>query len=282
MSDAGDIPGDALDDIAYLARSEPRIRVLQALSTETRSCRDLAEQVAVSRSTLDRTLGELEERGWVERRSDEVYSATPTGEHLSAQFGPLLRSVETLRALEAGLEAVPADELSIGPADDVRIGLHHFDDAVVQQPAETDPSDVTHRLADLAQETTTFFELRSVPPSTAVTETLRERLSSGELTHQAVYAGCLIDYLRDDADPEDGPSLERLMTDAGQLYRYWGDIPCQLFVFDETVVLEENQSTGSGLETFLETDSDVVRTWALGLIDRYIDTADPVRADDLD
>lgn len=56
------VPIEALEDIAYLLRSPNRVRILDALTRDPYSRRELGEQTGTSRTTLDRIVNELEER----------------------------------------------------------------------------------------------------------------------------------------------------------------------------------------------------------------------------
>lgn len=278
MTEEGEVPSDALEDIAYLARSENRVNVLEALSTRAFPRRELGERTGTSRTTLGRVLTEFEERGWAERTPDGNYVATAAGEHLAAQFWPLVESVETLQAFEDVIGLLPTEELSIGPSNEVTIGLHHFSDASVQRPQGNQPLDVSDYLADLVREATTFSALAFVAAPRRMNEAIRDGIRSGQLTHEGVYAGGLIDHLRE--HPEKGPSPDDLDADNLRLYRYRERIPCQLFVFDETVVIENSQVDGIESGTFLETSNETVRAWALEVIDRYIEASEVVRPED--
>lgn len=278
MTETGEVPSDALADIAYLARSEHRVTVLEALSTRAVPRRELGERTETSRTTLGRILKEFQDRGWAERTPDGNYAATAAGEHLAAQFGPLVGSVETLQAFEDVIGLVPADELAIGPSGEVTIGLHHFSDASVRRPAGNQPLNVSSYLTELVREATTFSALVFVAAPKSMNDAIREGILSDRLTHEGVYAGGLVDHLRD--HPEKGPDAEDLDADNLQLYRYREHIPCQLFVFDETVVVENSQVDGIESGTYLETRNEAVRAWALEVIDRYIEESEVVRPED--
>ena len=64
MSDEYDtIPAEALKEAAYLSRSANRVEMLQTLTRGSHTRRDLTELTGASRTTLDRIVNELEERG---------------------------------------------------------------------------------------------------------------------------------------------------------------------------------------------------------------------------
>lgn len=75
MSDVG----DPIDQIAFLARSESRVRVLEHLLEHgATSRRAFREHLDVSRSTVTRTLTDLTDRDWLEE-TDNTYRLTPSG-----------------------------------------------------------------------------------------------------------------------------------------------------------------------------------------------------------
>ena len=87
------IPAEALKEVAYLSRSANRVEILQTLTRGSHTRRDLTELTGASRTTLDRIVNELEERGWARRTDDGDYTATPAGDHLMAQLLPFVESV---------------------------------------------------------------------------------------------------------------------------------------------------------------------------------------------
>ena len=64
MDQRDDIPGDILETVAYLSRTENRIEVLEALAEQPRSSRALRQVTGVSKATVNRILNEFEERTW--------------------------------------------------------------------------------------------------------------------------------------------------------------------------------------------------------------------------
>jgi len=75
------IPQDSespFGDIAYLARSEPRVPTLVALTERPRRRSELCELAGVSSSTKRRTLDEFEDRIWI-REDRYQYTATRLG-----------------------------------------------------------------------------------------------------------------------------------------------------------------------------------------------------------
>lgn len=78
----------SLDDAAFLARSASRVEVLVAVGEEPRTREELEAVTAGSRVTVDRTLDDLEERGWI-AGSDGRYEGTPTGAFYASEIARL-------------------------------------------------------------------------------------------------------------------------------------------------------------------------------------------------
>lgn len=266
MADPGEVPTAALEDVAYLSRSENRVRILAALTTRAYPRRELAAVTDTSRTTLGRILSEFEERGWAERTTDGEYVATPRGEHAAAEFMPLVKSMAALRHLGEAAAWIPTDELDIG--------LHHFRDATVSRTAPNEPVGLNRHLAELIEESSTLSTLTFIAPPVLVGRAMYEGVESGRLTAEHVLAGGLVAHLRD--NPDGPPPWREYVAGGARVYRYDGHIPCNLFVTDQVVLLMNDRPTGG---ESIESENDAIRSWADELIEAYREDADPVDAE---
>jgi predicted transcriptional regulator len=262
--DAAPPPADALEDVAYLSRSETRIRVLNVLAATPHTPREVADRTDVPRSTLRRTLTELVERGWAERTLDGEYRLTPTGEYVAAETERYLGSIRAIRTLGDAVGWLPNDELAVD--------LRHFRDATVRRPepnAVSSPSTVaTERL----REATTFACLVNTAPSLGFERVMVDGVVQGRLTTTHVITDGELAVLR--RKPERASRWQTYVEAGAGLYCYDGRIPCNLLVIDETVfVLDRQPDALEGIEC----TNSVVREWALDLIDDY--RADAERLD---
>lgn len=270
----GDIAADRLEDVAYLARSGNRFGVLEALRTGARSLGDLREITGASRPTLNRILGDFEDRGWAERTPEGPYEATVRGEHVALELGRYLAAMETVRSL--------GDGLAILPTEDLWIGLQHFSDATVRTPESYDPAALGRYLAEHLREATSFRWLTYVGPPGALDDAIEEGVRSGRLTAEGVVPDSLLEYYAENPQQDrfgEWYRTEELRpdTEAGiTMYRYDGTLPCNLFVLDDTVFIENSQVPDVAPGTVVETRNEVVHTWALDVVDKYIDAADRV------
>lgn len=258
----------ALEDVAYLSRSENRVRILCSLARGPHTRRELGEVTSVSRATLGRITNELEERGWAERTTDGDYVATPTGIQIASQFVPFVKSVETIRRLGETVTWLPTEELSIG--------LHHFNDATVRRPKNDDLTEAIDYFTEKIRDVSEFSTLTELAPPVSFEETMHEDLLSNRLTATYVLTGELVDYLRD--QPERRERWRDCLEAGVEAHRYEGDLPCNLFVFDETVLIKrsgsETEQPSYGIP--IETSNPDVRSWAHDLIESYRTKADPI------
>lgn len=266
MSERGAVTGDALDDVAYLARSENRLRVLHALASRPSPRHELADETGCSRTTLGRILHELEEREWVRRVVGGDYVATPRGKHVAAAFAPLLESMEAIRMLGDAVDWIPTEALSIG--------VRHFADATVLRLDPNHPTGLAGYLAGLVGEASTFESLTYLAPPPSVGAAMIESVLAGRLNGVQVLAGGLYEYARASGDD---PLPWGEYVDAGaRVYRYDGSIPCNLFVVDGTVlVMEDRPRWGE----FIESQNEVVRSWAHALVESYCEAGERLDAE---
>lgn len=279
--------GEALEAIAYLARSRNRVDVLEALTRSVTKPgrpipslprREIREVTGTSRSTLGRILTEFEERGWAFRNGEGEYEATPQGEHIAAEFKPLLRSMETIHELGEAVGILPVSELSMGPEDDLSISHRHFRDATVRETANWDPHELERFYADLLEDASTFRALIYVGPFRAVDRAVTERTRSGEMNAKGVFSATIVDRLL--RTPEFGPTKEDVAVDNLELHRSEEHIPCNLWIVDETVALENSQVEGVEPGTLILSEDPTVRRWARKLFDRYLEGAREISAED--
>jgi len=254
------VPADALEDVAYLSRSANRVRILDALTRGPTTRRALAEGTGTSRTTLDRIVNELEERGWAERTADGDYVATTTGDRLMAEVRPFLESVQALRRLGDAVTWLP---------DDLSVGLHHFSDAAVRRPEGDDPIETVDYFVELAREADEIRVLTHLAAPMPLAQAMRDRLAAGESTARYVLTGDLVDYL---ADTEEHRTIWQDLLGAGaRLYRYGDHIPCNLYVFGETVLVKKSRP-GPIHDSYgvpIVTQDEAVRSWATDLVEQY-------------
>lgn len=249
-----------LEDIAFLARSENRVAIFRALGDRARTRRELETVTGVARSTLGRALGDLEERGWVERNG-QTYEPTAAGALVLERFVPLLETMGGLRTLDTALELLPVEDMSL----DIR----HFADARVVTPTELRPSATMEYSLDKQRDAEYLTAVvRTVPPY-AVAAT-HEMVTSEQLDATFVLDRAYLDSLS--ADDEMRAQWYEMTTGSATIRCHAGPIPYVLLVFEETVHLwpcdDENGTWG-----LLESENPAVLAWAEDTIADYLEEA---------
>lgn len=262
------LPTKALEDIAYLSRSANRFVILEELTEGQYSRGTLANQTGVSRATLDRIINELEERRWAKRTTEGNYTATAHGRQLMRQFRPFLESVETLHRLDDALTWLPIDELSID--------LEHFSDAVVRRPESEDPVEAIGFINDLLGNASEFRVLAHLAPPEPLGTTLHERVTAGGMTMDGVITDELVGFLG--STPKRAKRWSALVEAGSELRQHEGPIPCNLWIFDETVLIKKSgpEPIDESYGVPIVSENDTVRSWAHDLIDEWMNAASPI------
>lgn len=259
VADPHAVSADALEDIAYLSRSVNRVTLLDALASGSYARRDLNERTGVARTTIGRIVNEFEERGWVERTGDGEYTATPTGEQVSAEFTPLVEAMAAIRIL--------GDKVAWLQAPDSAIGLRHLSDATVRRPESSDPMAPAHHLTARLRGADELRCLFGVVPPVSFEIAMRDCTVEGDLTAEHVVSEREFAYVRD--HPERAPRWREYVAAGANVYRYDGTVPCNLVVLDGTVYIGKSQSEYGEPYTVVETENDAVVSWACEIIERH-------------
>ena len=264
--DRAPLSDEALEDIAYLSRSRNRVEILEAVVSRPHSPREIAEATGSARSTLERILGELEERGWAERTSEGTYEGTAVGEFVVDEFTPLVDAMDALRNLGDTVSWLPRDELSIS--------ISHFSDAVVRRP--DDPAEVLDYMIEVLRATENFRVISHLIPPESPANAIHDGVAAGRMTVDYVITEDVIEFLS--SHPERRERWMQTIESGADLWVWEGPIPCNLWIFDDTVWMKKSRP-GSIQEAYavpISSDDDTVRSWAHDLIDRYRDAATPV------
>jgi predicted transcriptional regulator len=222
----------------------------------------VAEITGIPRTTLDRIVNELESRDWAERTVDGTYTATLQGIHLQRQFQPFLDAVVAIRRLGDAVAWLPTAELTIG--------LEHFADAEIWRPAGDDPVETIDLMVEMVEGATEHRAFTHLVPPAPLSEAILEGIESGRLTAEGVLTADSVDFLRE--TPERRRRWASIVeSGTGDLYRYDGEIPCNLWIIDEYVLIKK-----SGPEPFSQaygvpivSQDETVHSWADRLIDSY-------------
>lgn len=259
----------ALAEIEFLALSENRVEVLTLLSEQRRTRRTLEDETGASQATLGRILGDFQERSWV-RQDGSEYVATATGRLVAQGFNDLLEILETESELRGLVRYLPTHAMDFD--------LRHLADAKITTPTQTRPNAPVQRLLDLvadAEEVRAFSHAFNEQNLTVI----EERVTAGDLRFKGVLSRSAIAAL-----VEERELRERLLTllsaSETTLHVREEGIPLAVTIADETVHLLLRDETGV-LRASIDTDDEVVRSWAVDTFDHYWHTATELEASDV-
>ena len=253
-----------LDEIGFLARSEHRVEVLDALTERPHSRADLRALTGASSSTIGRMLGEFEERCWVERVGHH-YETTPLGAFVAEGVMALLERMETERTLRDVVHWLPTDDVGF----DV---IQCLSDAEVVFPTESDPmAPVRHAGAQLRA----GARLRFITTQVTVSyfDSVTESVARDGMTVEGVVTPDVYDTLVGDTDLA---TVYRELSDSdGAVFFVADDIPLIVQIIDDAVgiglVDEANNPRG-----LVCSDDERVHQWAVDTFETCRDGAEPV------
>ncbi|WP_135821183.1 helix-turn-helix transcriptional regulator [Halostella litorea] len=258
-----------LDRVAYLARAESRVRILEALlESGSATQRDLRARLDASRTTVARSLRSLEETGWVERDA-RTYRLTPAGRLVADSFLDLVDTVELTEGLSAFLEWFPRSELPFE--------LDRLADAEITTSDAGDPYAPARKQSEILR---TADRMRLFLPSIDMegTKLITERVTEGGLEAETVIAPGLEATVESD---DFGPLLrEKVATGRSDVYVAESDLGFYLGLADDGTV-QIGVEDGDGLpRALVETADARVREWAEETYERYRADARPKPAEE--
>lgn len=260
-----------LDDIAFVARSNNRVEVLESLAERDRPRRDLHDATGISQPTLGRILDGFEERGWATNGGNGnggQYRLTPLGDLLAEEFKSLLDVAETIQTLQELASQLPFDEMDFD--------LRALSDATVTTPKPTDATAHFRREAEVLAHTERLqFLCNQAQPETV--ERYRDWVVEENGHMEAVITGDAIDAAL--AHPVMGQQLrEMLASGRVTVHRYDGDVSFMMGMLDDTAAIVPLDDSGVP-SAFVESDDDAVRAWVTNTLESYQEKATPLSAD---
>lgn len=258
-------PTDVPGGVAFLARSDTRVRILRELSAADRLDRDtLRARLDVARTTLARNLDPLAERGWVAATDTATYVLTLAGETVLAEFERFAETVTVVDEFEPFLRAVPRGAFDLHP--------RHLAGADLVVATPSDPYAPITRHVEAIE---TAERYRGLLPAVGLSamETGTERLADGATAELVVGPG-VAETLRSESAYAD--RLDEVPADAGmRLFVATEPVPFFLGVFDATVQIGVADENGKP-QALVETGDETVRAWAEETLADYRADARPL------
>lgn len=262
-----DRSGNAIETLEYVVRSPSRVRVLETLRDEGAVSRaSLRAEVDVVRTTLQRTLTGLAERGLIRER-DRCYELTSAGSLAAAGIETALHRVEAAVRLRPVLERLSEEALAFDPA--------RLADATVVESTTANPyGPVEHHAATLADVDRARLVLPTV--SAKPIETARGAVESGAV-FELVVTESVAETLRSESPIADA-FAPVAATDAVTVSVTDDPVPFFLGIVDETVQVGVPDDNGLP-RALLESTDSAVRTWAIDRFETFDRRAAPVEFD---
>jgi predicted transcriptional regulator len=255
-----------LEEIAFLARSEHRTAVLDALAERPRDRNDLRAATGASSPTIGRVLADFEDRQWVVRNG-ATYELTPLGEFVAEQFGQLRAAMETEQTLRDVWRWLPREMAGFS--------IDLFADAVVSYPGPGYPYEPVRRVTQLIEETTVMRGFGTTVFKSINNETVCDAVIEG-MEYEYVYSPAVLE-----ATVAWNP--ERVAQAAARencTILLHDDLPdekrCGLGIFDDRIGICCHDPESGLLEAVIDTDNPAAREWAVSVFERHRADARPV------
>ncbi|WP_121820627.1 helix-turn-helix transcriptional regulator [Halostella salina] len=247
-----------LEQVAYLARAESRVRILEALlESGPATQRDLRTRLDASRTTVARSLRSLEETGWVDPEA-RTYRLTPAGRLVADSFLDLVDTVRLTEELSEFLTWFPRSEL---PFDLARLA-----DAEVTTSDAGDPYAPARTQSEILR---TADRVRLFLPSIDMegTKLIAEQVTDGGLDAETLIAPDLEATIESD---EYAPLLrEKVETGRSDVYVAESDLGFYLGIADDGTVQIGVEDDDGLPRALVETTDERVREWAEETYETY-------------
>lgn len=254
----------AIDDVAYLVRSEHRVPALAAMAARPRTRAELRELTGTSPSTIRRILRAFENRSWV-RRDGHRYAATALGATVANGMETLLALIETERTLRGVWTELPEAALEFA--------LEQPGTTTVTVAEHDTPYRPVNRFRSLLRETDRFrfvgFDVGLYDPCTdEFGRRVLEGMVAEVIDSPAVAAYMLSTY------PE---RCDRLL-ESGNLTALVHDElpPYGISRLDDRVAVSGYDPDSGGVTVLVDTDAPEAREWADSVYATYRSEARPI------
>ena len=240
---------------------EQRIDALESVRETGRDKRELVETLDCSRSTVDRSIRELESLGLV-AYSEGEYRPTTFGRLALAEYRGFEERVETMKRLKPALAWLPVEEF------DLDFGCLADAEVIVSTPS--DPYAPANRHADVASQAETF---RALLPAVGLNqlEAGREAAVERDQHQRIVVESGVAERLRNERHYAEKIE-EMAATGQVEISVYDGTIPYFLGLYDGIVHVGVEDDDGMP-RALIETDAEEVRSWAESTFAEYEDAA---------
>ncbi|MFD1562026.1 helix-turn-helix transcriptional regulator [Haloarchaeobius amylolyticus] len=249
--------GEAIGTLEFVARSPSRVLILETLAEEGVASREsLAAEVEVVRTTLQRSLRGLADRGLIRERGRQ-YELTSAGALVTRGLSAALERVSSANRLEPVLKRISAEEFTFD--------IDRLADATVVESTTANPyAPVDRHAASLADAT----HARLLLPAAGAKplETTQQAIDAGA-TFELVVTTSVAETLRT-SSPIADVFAPIAADDSVSVSVVTDEIEWYLGIVDDTVQIGVHDERGVPA-ALLESADDRVREWAIDRFDAF-------------
>jgi predicted transcriptional regulator len=260
---------EAIETVAFLARSEHRVHVVALLNESERTRDDLSEAVGVTRVTLSRILSDLEEKQLIARQfSDSTYVLTRYGELVYQDFNRLLGTVSVGQSFPDVVERLPTEFFDFD--------LRYLGESELVGDG-SDPMAAARVVANAVGNASTRHALLGTFLSIPL-YTFEEALQADDEPEGAViFDSEMAETMLTDADLRSRWQKIESIAENPVYYRVDERIPCGVALIDhDTVFLTVDRDGDNGFDVVRSTHPAVI-DWAEQTIEKRRTVAEPLR-----
>ena len=261
-----------LDDIEFLASSQHRVGVLDALIETPCDRRDLRTATGASSPTMGRILNDFRDRNWIER-DGHTYRLTVLGEFVADRFAEFSDAMVVERRLRDISPWLPTE------LDGFSVEL--LTDAVVSYPGPGYPYEPLDRHVQLVEETETIRGFGMVLLKANVLEVYFDCLFDG-LTVEMIYPPHVFETMLA-WNPD---IVTAAIARDNYTVMLHDDLPnsewCGICLSDDRVSLCCYEPDTGMLQSLIDTDDPDAYSWGESMVEQYRAEAQPLdEVDDL-
>ena len=248
-----------LDEIAFLARSDHRVEVLDALAEEPRDRSVLRATTGASSPTMGRILSDFEERCWIVR-GGRTYELTRLGEFVTERFMNLRDAMEAERKLRDVTPWLPRE------MEGFTVDL--FADATVSHPGPGYPYQPVERVTQLIEDTDTMRGFGTTVVKSSNLEAACQAILDG-MEFEFIYSPGVLETITawNPARIAEADACENCTT---FLHDSLPDSDwCGLGIYDDRVGICCHDIKTGMLKAVVDTDSPAALAWAESVYERY-------------
>ncbi|GAB3416038.1 hypothetical protein GCM10027435_12790 [Haloparvum alkalitolerans] len=247
---------NAIEEIEFLARSPVRVRVLYALRTDGPvSKRELKDELNGVRTTVQRNLNALEERGWIEYTTDG-YEITSCGRIVADVLLELVERTSLAIKLRPVIRWIDID--------DVDLAIEHIENADVIRADATNPYAPVDEQIDLLSRATSVRVMYPTLNRGLLSQCRRLGSADGKDLEVIVTAETVDRFRTDDRYAE----LFEAILEEADVFAYDGDLPFYLGVTDEAAQIGCTDADNV-VRVLLELGNGDACEWAHGEFEKY-------------